>query len=296
MQVSVIMPVYNAAPFLERAIQSALEQPQLSELIAIDDASTDHSARILETWAQKTDRLIYLPAISKEPQRASAARNRGLAVATAPFIAFLDADDYYLPGRFNRTEAYFKAHPEVEGVVEPVEVVYEREYEGEHLKRNKLGFKLNPEDQFDRLTYKDIISPGLPITGWTLKKSVIKAIGTFDTKQFQKQDQDYLRKLVYASQLIFVAGINHPSVAAYVHHRSNTTLNQQEASQNSARLELQWLKILSRSTGTKEDRFSLFYRYVIFKYQTASWARWKKVILYPFLFLFEGVKKMKYLK
>jgi glycosyltransferase involved in cell wall biosynthesis len=295
MQVSVIMPVYNAAPFLDRAIQSALDQPQVVELIAIDDASTDGSERILSAWAEKSDRVIYLPALSKEPQRAAAARNRGLAVATAPFIAFLDADDYYLPGRFTRTEAYFKAHPEVEGLVEPVEVRYEEKYTGPSLKREKLGYKLRQSTLWGNLSYFDIVKPGLPINGWTLKRRTIHKVGYFKELQYQKEDLDFLRRLVYYSIPVSIAGWEQSSVAIYAHHEINTSSNQKEAHSESAKLELLWLKRLARKPESRSDRLRIFYRFVVFRYESASWNRLKKLLIYPFLFTYEGLKLIRFL-
>ena len=289
------MPVYNAALFLDRAIQSALDQPQVVELIAIDDASTDGSERILSVWAEKSDRVIYLPAISKEPQRAAAARNRGLAVATAPFIAFLDADDYYLPGRFTRTEAYFKAHPEVEGLVEPVEVVYEGNEIVQIQKYPTYSCRLNM-NTWSHLSYDDLIAPGLQMNGLTVKSFVFDSRKWFDDTFFQLEDLNMVRHLLFQKSIIHILGCKALPVATYVHHSSNTTYRSEEKQNYSAHIESYWIEKMGKNSANRKHRLRLFYRYVIFKYQTASWARWKKLILYPFLFLFEGVKKKKYLK
>ena len=295
MQVSVIMPVYNAAPFLERAIQSALEQPQLAELIAIDDASTDHSARILEAWAQKTDRLIYLPAISKEPQRAAAARNRGLARATAPFIAFLDADDYYLPGRFNRTEAYFKAHPEVEGLIEPVEIFYQENYRGIYDRSKKLRRK-DSGTGFTKGSFGDILSLGIQCNGLTLRKNSHKGDLYFKNRFYQMQDLDFFRELLFKKWHIAIAGFSSPPVARYRHHSSNTSSQLNEKWTLSAQLEYHWIQKLSSEPNSRRDRWRLFYRYVIFKYHAPLWSHVKKVILYPILFSWETIRLIKYLR
>ena len=295
MQVSVIMPVYNAAPFLERAIQSALEQPQLAELIAIDDASTDDSARILENWAQKTDRLIYLPAISKEPQRAAAARNRGLAVATAPFIAFLDADDYYLPGRFTRTEAYFKAHPEVEGLIEPVEVVYESDLVSQRQRFCKCSCRLNSYEWM-LFSYHDLIAPTLQMNGLTLRRAVLDELDNFDPLLTHAQDLDFGRRMVFNGINIKIAGCKMSPIAAYYHHGSNTTNRLQEKWGVSAILEKKWLQLLASEPSTKSHRAQLFYRYVVFKYQSPLWPKWKKALLYPILFSWETIRLIKYLR
>jgi glycosyltransferase involved in cell wall biosynthesis len=96
MKLSVIMPVYNAAPFVKAAVESVLgELPEDGELICIDDGSQDESWRVLDECADK--RIIKF---RQENQGAAAARNRGLDAASGDVIAFLDADDLALPGRF----------------------------------------------------------------------------------------------------------------------------------------------------------------------------------------------------
>jgi len=295
MQVSVIMPVYNAAPFLDRAIQSALDQPQVVELIAIDDASTDGSAGILEAWAEKSDRLIYLPAIFKEPQRAAAARNRGLTVATSPFIAFLDADDYYLPGRFTRTEAYFEANPEVEGLVEPVEVFYQANYRGIY-DRSKIAGHKDSHAGFTRCSFGDILSLGIQCNGLTLRKNSQKGDLYFKNRFFQVQDLDFFRELLFKKWHIAIAGFSSSPVARYIHHSSNTSSQLNEKWIFSAQLEYHWIQKLSSEPNSRKDRWHLFYRYVIFKYHAPLWSKWKKALFYPFLFVKEAIYLGRYLR
>ncbi len=91
--VSVIIPVYNGAAFLREAIASVLAQNDGSlEVIVIDDGSDDESAAV----AQSFDRVRLL---RQERAGAGAARNSGIAASTGEFLAFLDADDFWLPGK-----------------------------------------------------------------------------------------------------------------------------------------------------------------------------------------------------
>ena len=295
MEVSVIMPVYNAAPFLERAIQSALDQPQVVELIAIDDASTDGSDHILESLAQQSERLIYLPACSEESQRAAAARNRGLAIAIAPFIAFLDADDYYLPGRFSRTEAYFEAHPEVEGLVEPVEVVYEGNERVEVQKYLICSCRLDTK-AWAPLSYNDLIAPSMQMNGLTVRKAIFLKVKSFNQELSQVQDLDFGRRLIYNGIDIHIIGCETSPVAHYIHHETNTTYQLNEKWTLSAQLERHWIQKLSLRPHTRHHRWRLFYRYLIFKYHTPPWPWVKKAVLYPFLYLWEAFRLMRYLQ
>jgi glycosyltransferase involved in cell wall biosynthesis len=98
--VSVIMCFLNTEPFLAEAIDSVLAQTyHLWELILIDDGSTDNSTTIAQGYAtQYPDRIRYYEHPNHINRGLSASRNRGLAQSLGEFIAFLDADDVWLPG------------------------------------------------------------------------------------------------------------------------------------------------------------------------------------------------------
>lgn len=96
--ISVIIPVYNAAPYLPEMLQSLLVQTECNlEILLIDDGSTDSSADICKVAAQKDARIRY---IFQQNAGVSAARNRALALAKGEYIAFLDADDRIDPDYF----------------------------------------------------------------------------------------------------------------------------------------------------------------------------------------------------
>ncbi len=99
--VSVIMPVYNAAPWLQKAVESVLTQSHGNlELIAVDDGSQDGSPSILDNYANADSRIrVY-----RQPFNSgvSEARNVAIAAARGDFIAFLDADDWWLPEKLER--------------------------------------------------------------------------------------------------------------------------------------------------------------------------------------------------
>lgn len=109
--VSVIMPAYNAAPYIAEAIRSVLDQnyPDI-ELIVVDDGSQDGTPEIARGFGERV-RLFERP--NGGP---AAARNFGFSVARGEFIAFLDADDLWLPGKLASQVAHLRAHPEI-GVV-----------------------------------------------------------------------------------------------------------------------------------------------------------------------------------
>lgn len=93
--VSVIVPVYNAAQSLPKAIDSVLEQTLSDlELIIVNDGSSDDSLDVCERYAKNDDRIII---INQENGGVSRARNTGLDAARGEYVSFLDADDKLIP-------------------------------------------------------------------------------------------------------------------------------------------------------------------------------------------------------
>lgn len=89
---SVIVPVYNVAPYLQKCVDSLLSQRFADmEILLIDDGSTDESGRLCDEFAQKDQRVI---ALHKKNGGACSARNHGMDNAQGEFIVFVDADDY----------------------------------------------------------------------------------------------------------------------------------------------------------------------------------------------------------
>jgi succinoglycan biosynthesis protein ExoU len=96
--VCVIIAAYRAEDTVGRAVASALDQPEVSEVIVVDDASPDATAAQAQAADDGTGRLrVIRLAVNGGP---AAARNHALEVSKAPFVAVLDADDFLLPGRF----------------------------------------------------------------------------------------------------------------------------------------------------------------------------------------------------
>jgi len=105
--ISVVIPAYNAADTLPRAIESVLNQTHDNlELIIVDDASKDNTEEVVKKYKQKDSRLTYIK--HEENKERSAARNTGINNATKPFVAFLDADDQWLPGKLEQQLSYLK--------------------------------------------------------------------------------------------------------------------------------------------------------------------------------------------
>ena len=110
--ISVIMPVYNGARFLEKTLASLLAQTCADwELIVVDDGSTDTTPEILARYDDP--RFVK---IRKANGGEAQTRNVGLQQATGEFIAFLDADDLYLPTALADMSHFLAAHPEFDAL------------------------------------------------------------------------------------------------------------------------------------------------------------------------------------
>jgi glycosyltransferase involved in cell wall biosynthesis len=111
-KVSVLLPVYNGAPWLAEAVQSVLEQSFTDfELIIIDDGSTDCSWDVISTFG---DTRIH--ATRQVNVGLAATLNRGLRLARAPYVARQDQDDWMYPDRLRRQVAYLQENPDCAAV------------------------------------------------------------------------------------------------------------------------------------------------------------------------------------
>ena len=94
MKLSIIVPVYNIAQYLNDCVQSILEQSFHDwELVLVNDGSTDQSPALCEEWAKKDTRIRV---VHKANGGLSDTRNAGLLEAKGEYIHFLDGDDYYV--------------------------------------------------------------------------------------------------------------------------------------------------------------------------------------------------------
>lgn len=107
-RVSVVIPAYNAAWCVRRALDSVLAQEYRDfEVIVVDDGSQDDTAAILATYG------AALRVVRKPNGGLSSARNAGIAAAHGEYVAFLDADDWWLPGKLSRQVALMDSRREL---------------------------------------------------------------------------------------------------------------------------------------------------------------------------------------
>jgi glycosyltransferase involved in cell wall biosynthesis len=108
MKISAVIPAYNSEATIARAIDSVLAQTRSAdEIIVVDDGSTDRTAEVIGSYG---DKVIL---IRQENAGASVARNTGIEAATGEWIAFLDADDEWLPEKLKLQSEHLTRHPDL---------------------------------------------------------------------------------------------------------------------------------------------------------------------------------------
>ena len=107
-EVATVIPTYNCARYLPRAIESALAQTYRNyKIFVIDDGSTDDTQAVIEPYR---DRVTFV----QQPHAGeAAARNHGVSMSSSRYVAFLDADDIWLPTKLERQIELLNSHPEV---------------------------------------------------------------------------------------------------------------------------------------------------------------------------------------
>lgn len=110
--VSVVLPTFNRAKLLSRALDSIIAQTHEAwEIVLVDDGSTDDTPRVIDRYARDLgDRLVV---IRKENEGCSAARNAGIDASRGRFVAFLDSDDAFIPTKLERQLDLFRRCPEL---------------------------------------------------------------------------------------------------------------------------------------------------------------------------------------
>ena len=120
-RVTVVVPFWNARPFLAEAIESVIAQTFPAwELLLIDDGSSDGSTEIARRYAERSpERIRYLEHDRHQNRGVAASRNLGICHARAPYIAFLDADDVWFPNKLARQTAILESEPDAAMVCGP---------------------------------------------------------------------------------------------------------------------------------------------------------------------------------
>lgn len=181
MKISVITPSYNQAQFIERTIESVLNQnyPEL-EYIIMDGGSTDGTVEILKKYS---DRIIWK---SEKDNGQSDAINKGLRIATGDIVTYLNSDDTYEPNAFTKVIKFFQKNPDKKWAYGKCKIIDAADQEIRKpitLYKNLLLKKYS----YTKLLSENFISQ--PATFW--KREIHAKIGFFDENEHFCMDYEF---------------------------------------------------------------------------------------------------------
>ncbi len=223
--VSVVIPVFRAEAYVEQAVRSVLEQPEVLEVLLVEDGSPDGSLATCRRLAEEmTDRVRLLRHPGGANRGAGASRNLGVKEARGKYVAFLDADDWMLPGRFSRSLPLLEGEGSVDGVYEATGVHFESDEAQKVWDKGDAGLRLvtiTDPPAPDQLAAKLLRGECGYFTtnGIVLRRTVFDRVGGFDEHLRLGQDVALWWKLALACRL--VPGQILTPVAMYRRHRGN---------------------------------------------------------------------------
>ena len=191
--VTVVIPAYNAEKYIIRSIESVLNQTRCpDEIIVVDDGSKDNTANIVRSFGDRVT-LIQQPNAG-----VSAARNTGIKAATGDWIAFLDADDEWLPEKVEWQAKLIGNNPElVWATGNYIECLCDEDRRAEHIPPQKCIHYLNGKGYYE--SYLRAIQ--LYEWGHTdcvlIQKHVFDEVGTFNTELVIAEDLDMWLRIAY---------------------------------------------------------------------------------------------------
>jgi glycosyltransferase involved in cell wall biosynthesis len=169
--VFIIIPTYNRAKLIKRAINSALKQSfENFEIIVVDDASKDDTQKVIEDFDDP--RIIYIK--QDKNLGSGASRNTGINASRSQYIAFLDSDDEWLPYKLEKQLNVFQAHESSVGVV----YGHWKDINAKTLKTNVKRPELRGSI-FNDLLYTNVV--GSP-SGVLIRREYFSSISGFDTE------------------------------------------------------------------------------------------------------------------
>lgn len=207
--ITVIIPAYKAEKYLQESVESALSQPETGEVILVEDASPDRTLEICQALDRQYSKVRLLRHDDEKNHGAGASRNLGINNARYNFISFLDADDFYLPGRFDSANKLLKESPDNDGVYEAIGTYFQNKESEEKWwsMRGKEGFCLKGEQVLT--TIKESIPPDKLFKlfttqniGWfhgnglVVRKSIFQRTGLFNEELELSQDIDMWTRMM----------------------------------------------------------------------------------------------------
>lgn len=230
--ISVIMPVYNGARWLDQSIPSLLNQTlRAFELIVVDDCSTDATPEIIRHYASQDQRVIQRRNNTRLDH--VVCRNLGLAQARGQYVAELDADDIALPERLAVQYQYLEDHPELALIGGGVEVINEQ---------GVVTGRKRPPQSFALLKYRLLLRNPFVHSAIFYRRDAARAVGGYDTGYLHAEDYWLYYSLIQNGQRL--GNVPEIIIQYRAHPQSISTSRPTRAIQlaNVYRINQQWLK------------------------------------------------------
>ena len=210
--VTVIMPVYNASKYLDKSIQSILNQTYKDfKFIILNDGSTDNSLDIIKKYSD-TDSRIEL--VDKPNTGAASSFNYGLKICNSKYIARMDSDDISMPDRLHVQINYLEKYKNIDVLGSAIKTIDEND--------NELKSIFFPDNYSDIIDRMDLTSP-IANPSAMIKKSVFEDIGDLDTNTDPADDYDFLVKAVVNKKII--TNINQILLKYRLHQENLSKIN-----------------------------------------------------------------------
>ncbi len=225
--ISVIVPVYNVEKYLDRCIESIVNQTYKDlEIILVDDGSKDNSSKLCDNWSKKDKRIKV---IHQQNIGVSSARNKGLDLCKGKYITFVDSDDYIEQDTYDQTISYFNSYN-----VDIVRFQSIRELKKYKIKSSnsvvgKIEYKENKNQILDLFLKKHEFGS---VCGSIFKKSIIGENRFIEDLKFG-EDYYFYFNVIFNSSSMYITN------KAYYHYVCNNNSATQNFNLNKSKISIE---------------------------------------------------------
>lgn len=203
-KISILTPSYNAGRFIERAIQSVIDQEYVTyEHIVVDGGSSDETIEIIK-------RYPAVRWVSEKDGGQSDAMNKAFKMSTGDIIVYLNADDYFLPGAFKKVVQAFVNNTATDIVIGDI-----------LIEKDKVQKKHSPSIKLNKiLKYWDFVFPLNPV-GYFYKRSVQQQLGEFPLNNHYSMDYWFLLRAYKTCKITKIEEV----LGVFLMHEENKSSN-----------------------------------------------------------------------
>jgi glycosyltransferase involved in cell wall biosynthesis len=259
-KVSIILPVYNGEKYLSETIDSIIEQTFADwEIVAVNDGSTDNSHSILQQYKSNLGSKIKI--IDQENSGVSVARNVAIDNSESEYLAFIDADDMWLPEKLEKQIKILDNNPDVALVYSDLlDLIENKTTRRKQILKRKLqrGYIFEPLFYFNFIALSSVV----------LRKEMIEKYGNFDSDYKIIQDYDLFLRIAEKNVIDYVD----ESLLIYRIHENNISGNMEAIERENFKLIEKWLK--KKTYLSTSLKFNL--KLTQLHYNTMRYYLWKR--------------------